>query len=83
MNSQPVNAPGGIRTPDTRFRTPVLYPLSYGYNSISAAGIEPAASPKEKLAPFNYHSLTLFTLSMHLAGIEPATSGFADRRSIH
>ncbi len=23
-------APGGIRTPDTWFRRPVLYPLSYG-----------------------------------------------------
>ncbi len=25
-----MSTPGGIRTPDTWFRRPVLYPLSYG-----------------------------------------------------
>ncbi len=28
------NAPGRIRTSDTRFRKPVLYPLSYGRKSL-------------------------------------------------
>jgi hypothetical protein len=41
------NAPRGIRTPDTRFRRPMLYPLSYGCNkSIIAEAARTVNLPK-------------------------------------
>jgi hypothetical protein len=33
-NTTPCSAPGGIRTPDPRIRSPTLYPLSYGRKTL-------------------------------------------------
>jgi hypothetical protein len=67
-----VNTPGRIRTCDRRIRNPLLYPTELRAQLAQPAGVA-----------FPVRLASSQSIELRPAGLEPATCGLGNRRSIH